>query len=736
MTLDKSASAIAGELLKNGYAPVCIPAGQKGPNFKGWQKHSFTTDDFPERANVGIRCGDGCVAFLDIDVYCPDQVDTIKGAWMLRFDRRGTWMQRTGRAPKTGFVFRTDEPIKKRKQAVRSSGKAPIDATGNQIGEAVEVLGEGQQFVAFGIHPDTRQPYRWEGLDPTDNFLGPADCLPVVTIAEVDDFLAWVKTNYGPVEAQQRLTARASVAYKADMPRLPDGAVSEAEVREILAHIPADDYDQWLRVLMGLHSLGDHMLGIANEWSEKSDKYTQGCVEKKWRSFTRGEGLSWSTVCHEARANGADLSAIARKHSAGSSGRSHDLPAVSAPTGLTTDREEPVVDTKGRPQWCYQTAYAMILGHEVWADVLAFDEFVGVVMLCKPIPGTKTPRSSFKPRELADTDISHAVRWFNQNGFPRATKTVVTDALIACATENIISPVKHYLEDLSWDGTQRVQTWLTAYAGAPDAAFNQAVGKAWLISAVARALDPGCKADCALILEGSQGVGKSSLLRALAGSDWFHDGLGDLSNKDAAVALRGKWVIELPELAAMRRTDVESTKAFLSRTTERFRPPYGRVEVVEPRRCVFAGTTNRKDWLADDTGGRRFWPVTVADVRLEQLKQDRDQIWAEAVQLYKAGEKWWLEGDIELTASAIVGERGVDDTWTTTVLDYCRGRSEVSTKEILGYLSINLSDQTKADAMRVAGILTRNGWEKDGQFKRGDSKGLTRYVQRGGAGGF
>ena len=736
MPTNKSASAIAGELLKNGYAPVCIPAGQKGPNFKGWQKHSFTADDFPELANVGIRCGDGCVAFLDVDIFCADQVEAIKAEWKKRFDRRGALMQRTGRAPKTGFVFRTDEPIKKRKQAVRSSGKAPLDKNGKPTGEAVEVLGEGQQFVAFGIHPDTQQPYRWEDLDPTDNFLVPSKCLPEVTIAEVDDFLAWVKTNYGPVEAQQSLTARASVAYKADMPRLPDGAVSEAEAREILGYIPADDYDQWLRVLMGLHSLGDHMLGIANEWSLKSSKYTQGCVDEKWRSFTRGEGVSWSTVCHEARLNSADLSAIARKHSAGSSGRSHDLPAISAPTGLTTDREEPVVDTKGRPQWCYQTAYAMILGHEVWADVLAFDEFVGVVMLCKPIPGTKTPRSSFKPRELADTDISHAVRWFNQNGFPRATKTVVTDALIACATENIISPVRHYLEDLSWDGTQRVQTWLTAYAGAPDAAFNQAVGKAWLISAVARALDPGCKADCALILEGSQGVGKSSLLRVLAGSDWFHDGLGDLSNKDAAVALRGKWVIELPELAAMRRTDVESTKAFLSRTTERFRPPYGRVEVVEPRRCVFAGTTNRKDWLADDTGGRRFWPVTVADVRLEQLKQDRDQIWAEAVQLYKAGEKWWLEGDIELTASAIVGERGVDDTWTTTVLDYCRGRSEVSTKEILGYLSINLSDQTKADAMRVAGILTRNGWEKDGQFKRGDSKGLTRYVQRGGAGGF
>jgi predicted P-loop ATPase len=144
------------------------------------------------------------------------------------------------------------------------------------------------------------------------------------------------------------------------------------------------------------------------------------------------------------------------------------------------------------------------------------------------------------------------------------------------------------------------------------------------------------------VLEGKQGAGKSSILRALAGDEWFHDGLSDMHGKDASAALRGKWIIELPELSAMRRSDTEAVKAFLSRTEERYRPAYGRTEVIKPRRCVFAGTTNRNDYLTDDTGERRFWPVTVGAVKLDELTQDREQIWAEAVDLYRNGARWWL----------------------------------------------------------------------------------------------
>jgi predicted P-loop ATPase len=257
------------------------------------------------------------------------------------------------------------------------------------------------------------------------------------------------------------------------------------------------------------------------------------------------------------------------------------------------------------------------------------------------------------------------------------------------------------------------------------------MGKAWLVSAVARALKPGCKADCALVLEGRQGAGKSSILRTLAGDDWFYDGLRDMHGKDASAALRGKWIIELPELSAMRRSDIEGVKAFLSRTEERYRPAYGRTEVIEPRRCVFAGTTNRNDYLTDDTGGRRFWPVVVGAVDLEALKRDQEQLWAEAVALFRSGENWWLDQADEKAAAAVVSTRAADDPWTADVLRVVDGMSETSTRDVFQMLDIPLDRQTRPDAMRIGGILTRAGWSREGKFTSGPSRGLSRYMAPG-----
>ncbi len=297
------------------------------------------------------------------------------------------------------------------------------------------------------------------------------------------------------------------------------------------------------------------------------------------------------------------------------------------------------------------------------------------------------------------------MRWFNRNGFPDATKNGAGDALYLVASESIISPVRHFLEGLAWDGFPRVENWLARYCGADASDLTAKVGTAWLVSAVARALKPGCKADCALVLEGRQGAGKSSILRALAGPDWFHDGLSDMHGKDASAALRGKWIIELPEMSAMRRSDTEAVKAFLSRTEERYRPAYGRSEVIEPRRCVFAGTTNRNDYLTDDTGGRRFWPVTVGAIKLDELTADREQIWAEAVDLFRTGANWWLDRMDESAAAAVVATRAADDPWGGDVLRVVEGLSEVSTRDVFQLLDIGLDRRGKADAMRITGIL-------------------------------
>lgn len=388
-----------------------------------------------------------------------------------------------------------------------------------------------------------------------------------------------------------------------------------------------------------------------------------------------------------------------------------------------------VLGRRGKPIFCAENVGLVLETDPAWRGVLAFDELAGLTMVMLPIPGTKARKSGFRPRPITSADFTAALRWFNRNGWPTATKITIEDAMLAVASENVLSPVKDYLNGLRWDGKPRIDTWLIDYCGAADSPLIRQVGAKWLISAAARALKPGCKADCALVLEGAQGRRKSSVLRALAGEDWFFDGMHDLHGKDASAALRGKWIIELPELSAMRRSDNEAIKAFLSRTEERFRPAYGRTEVVEPRRCVFAGTTNRSDWLTDDTGGRRFWPVEVGLIDTDAVKRDRDQIWAEAVSLFKGGASWWLDRDDEVKAAATVAARSPDDPWTAEVLLSVDGYREVSTRDVLQALGLAVERRDKASAMRVGGILTRAGWVRQGMFSSGDNRGLARYVR-------
>jgi predicted P-loop ATPase len=153
---------------------------------------------------------------------------------------------------------------------------------------------------------------------------------------------------------------------------------------------------------------------------------------------------------------------------------------------------------------------------------------------------------------------------------------------------------------------------------------------------------PGCKNDCALILEGPQGLKKSTALRVL-GEPWFTDDIADIGSKDAQLQIRGAWIIEWSDLDAMSRVDISKVKAFMSRAIDRFRPPYGHRLVELPRESVFAGTTNSDSYLRDVTGARRFWPVRCGVIDIDSLKQDRDQLWAEAVVRFRDGASWWLE---------------------------------------------------------------------------------------------
>ena len=177
--------------------------------------------------------------------------------------------------------------------------------------------------------------------------------------------------------------------------------------------------------------------------------------------------------------------------------------------------------------------------------------------------------------------------------------------------------------------------------GASPTAYHPEVGKVTMIGAIARIYQPGCKVDTVPIFEGPQGARKSTAVKTLF-DPWFSDELADLDSKDSAMQTRGVWGIEVSELDAMSRSEVSRIKAFISRTMDRFRPPYGSRIIERPRPCVFWGTTNADGYLKDETGGRRFLPIKIGKIDIAGLERDRDQLWAEAVSLYQQGAEWWI----------------------------------------------------------------------------------------------
>lgn len=228
--------------------------------------------------------------------------------------------------------------------------------------------------------------------------------------------------------------------------------------------------------------------------------------------------------------------------------------------------------------------------------------------------------------------------------------TKLKEALIAVAAERAYHPIKEYLNTLpDWDGIERLNNLLIDYLGAQDNEYSKAVIRKTLVAAVARIYEPGTKFDSVLILNGPQGIGKSTFFAKLATS-WFSDSLTitDMRDKAAAEKLQGYWLLELGELAGIRKTDVETVKSFVSRTDDKYRASYGVNVESHPRQCVIVGSTNSESgFLRDITGNRRFWPVRVSGESIKKAWElnDVDQIWAEAVCVYRKGEDLFLNGN-------------------------------------------------------------------------------------------
>ena len=249
-------------------------------------------------------------------------------------------------------------------------------------------------------------------------------------------------------------------------------------------------------------------------------------------------------------------------------------------------------------------------------------------------------------RDWTDNDDA-GLRLFFEKNYGIKGKSVITDAWTLAVTENKFNPVKDYLNNLFWDGEPRVERLFVEYLGADDTEYTRAVTKMSIAGAVARVFSPGIKFDTMLVLVGPQGCGKSHILKMI-GLDWFSDTLTTMQGKEAYEQIQGFWIIEVAELAAMKRMEVEAVKHFTAKGEDAYRPAYGRHVEKHKRQCVFFGTTNTYDFLKDLTGGRRFWPVDVRpehkekDIWSDLTREEIDQLWAEAVHMFKSGEKIFI----------------------------------------------------------------------------------------------
>ena len=376
----------------------------------------------------------------------------------------------------------------------------------------------------------------------------------------------------------------------------------------------------------------------------------------------------------------------------------------------------PMNTTEGRILPVLANAIAAFRHAPEWGGVLAFNEFgLGTVAL-KMTPWGVVPKG-----EWTDHEDRLAAEWLQRQGILVSVE-VASQAVQTAARDHPFHPVKTYLQSLHWDGVERVNRWLSTYLGANDTDYSRAVGSRWLISAVARIFNPGAKADCCLILEGPQGIRKSTALRTLAG-EYFTDELADLGSKDAAMQTRGVWIIELSELDGLGHGEVARIKAFISRTTDRYRPPYGMRLVESPRQCVFGGTVNHGSYLRDETGGRRFWPIVCGSIDSAALAKDRDQLWAETKVKFESGQVWWLEtADLVQMAGDQQEARYEGDPWEEVIGPWLESKQSTSISEVLEKCIDKPKAQwTQTDKIRAARCLRTQGW---GRYRERQANGL------------
>ncbi|QXN71500.1 DNA primase/polymerase domain protein [Rhodobacter phage RcIroh] len=701
------------DLLSSGASLHWLVPFEKRPIAGNWselprQTETMLRDSYRSNANIGIRLGepskisDLYLHIIDLDIR---NADLAGEAWaaLLRLlpEAKSLPSVISGSGGESRHLyFLTDKPFRKKK-LLKSSGYTMVfeeakDREVKKFDWEIDMMGTGSQAVIPpSIHPVTKKPYFWErSLDLSLIGLGIG---PIVPSAKVSAWGVDEVTHSDPDDEDD--DDLMSIIIGAPM-QLEDG-----QVERILGELPEDwveDRDNWLTVGAALH----HQFEGSNEgfdrwceWSKQSAKFDAKDSARVWKSFKGSKTpVRMATLIQAASANRM----VAEMDFEDDNDHfDAPVPVTTTPTSLDdlldlTPQPRPAIAVNNveiDPEWpqllhrnedgelksTLHNIALIVRNDRRTAGIMAYNEFTQEIVL-RGTPGrVKKKRDKSKPVMNLEGDLwtlrdaLNGDNWTDAHdiGIRRVIEAPTTQggygikvsdrdllgAINICANQNRFHPVRERLESLAdkWDGRKRIETFFIDYLGCEDSAYHRQCSVLTLMGAVARAYEPGHKFDFVAILEGAQGAGKSTFINIL-GMHWSNELTGDIGNPQEMVGvMAGSWIMEIGELSSMHRSEVNDLKAFVSRTHDKARPPYGKRAIVYPRQCIFIGSTNDREYLRDATGNRRYWPIVcnlegrMIDNR--RLAEEVDQIWAEAVLMYREMRTKTPIGDLPLYLS-------------------------------------------------------------------------------------
>ncbi|QPC91495.1 VapE domain-containing protein [Mesorhizobium sp. INR15] len=667
------------------------------------QTEADLRDSYRRNANIGIRLGEpsktaaGYLHVLDLDIRKPELAAeawaAVESLWPEARSLPSVISGSGGESRHLYFV--ADAPLRKKTLAQSTGSEKFWDERLQKIvvkrDWMIDLFGTGVQVVLPpSIHPDTKLPYIWErplDLDMIEFGIGPI--IPAATVE------AWGARTSVAEEPEDEDDLFAIV-------RTDPMDLDDAQIADILKHIPNDaagaHYDDYVQVGMALHhQFRGTKAGFDRwcEWAKQSDKFDAKNAAVRWRSFKQDSKnpVRMASLIQIANANkysldldleeddfdrptnlpvvidtGNDLSDLL--------GDANDLsdllgdaspPAAKAVKSdiLDPDWQQKLHRTEEGELKSTLPNVALVVNNDPRTrTVSAFNQFTQeIVLIAGPGRVKKKRDSSHEPVNLEGElwDLKDQLNGDNwTDSHDTAIRTIIESktqlkgygikvsdrdlrgAIDMSARRRSFHPIKKLVESVTWDGKARVETVFIDYLGCEANDYYRQASLMTFVGAIARIFRPGHKFDFVPILEGVQGKGKTTFIEIL-GLQWYNELTGDISDpKQMVEVMQGSWILEIGELSAMQRSEVNDLKAFVSRTHDKVRLAWEKRAKEFPRQCIFIGSTNDREYLRDQTGGRRFWPIVcqiVGQIDNPKLRREVMQIWAEALHIFRAMEQ-------------------------------------------------------------------------------------------------